>query len=58
MRGSSWGEQMKQAKGNKKAAADLLGLQRTTLVEKLRRRQREVAAAAPAAAPPVTTPNH
>jgi sigma-54 specific flagellar transcriptional regulator A len=27
--------------GNKKAAADLLGLQRTTLVEKLRRRQRE-----------------
>jgi sigma-54 specific flagellar transcriptional regulator A len=34
-------------RGNKKAAADLLGLQRTTLVEKLRRRQRE--AAAPAA---------
>ena len=30
--------------GNKKAAADLLGLQRTTLVEKLRRRQREAAA--------------
>jgi sigma-54 specific flagellar transcriptional regulator A len=29
--------------GNRKAAADLLGLQRTTLVEKLRRRQREVA---------------
>jgi sigma-54 specific flagellar transcriptional regulator A len=29
------------AGGNKKAAADLLGLQRTTLVEKLRRRQRE-----------------
>jgi sigma-54 specific flagellar transcriptional regulator A len=28
--------------GNKKAAADLLGLQRTTLVEKLRRRGREV----------------
>jgi len=28
--------------GNKKAAADLLGLQRTTLVEKLRRRQRDV----------------
>ena len=27
--------------GNKKAAADLLGLQRTTLVEKLRRRHRE-----------------
>ncbi|MFY3745398.1 sigma-54 interaction domain-containing protein [Anaeromyxobacter sp. Red801] len=27
--------------GNKKAAADLLGLQRTTLVEKLRRRSRE-----------------
>ncbi len=33
--------------GNKKAAADLLGLQRTTLVEKLRRRQR--AAQAPQA---------
>ena len=33
--------------GNKKAAADLLGLQRTTLVEKLRRRQRESAPAAP-----------
>jgi sigma-54 dependent transcriptional regulator, flagellar regulatory protein len=31
--------------GNKKAAADLLGLQRTTLVEKLRRRQRETAPA-------------
>jgi sigma-54 specific flagellar transcriptional regulator A len=30
--------------GNKKAAADLLGLQRTTLVEKLRRRQREAMA--------------
>jgi sigma-54 specific flagellar transcriptional regulator A len=29
--------------GNRKAAADLLGLQRTTLVEKLRRRQREAA---------------
>ncbi|MBL0276210.1 MAG: sigma 54-interacting transcriptional regulator [Anaeromyxobacter sp.] len=28
--------------GNKKAAADLLGLQRTTLVEKLRRRNREL----------------
>jgi sigma-54 specific flagellar transcriptional regulator A len=28
--------------GNKKAAADLLGLQRTTLVEKLRRRNRDV----------------
>jgi len=28
--------------GNKKAAADLLGLQRTTLVEKLRRRTRDV----------------
>ena len=27
--------------GNRKAAADLLGLQRTTLVEKLRRRQRD-----------------
>jgi len=34
--------------GNKKAAADLLGLQRTTLVEKLRRRNREGLAAEPA----------
>jgi sigma-54 specific flagellar transcriptional regulator A len=32
---------LQQAQGNKKAAADLLGLQRTTLVEKLRRRSRE-----------------
>jgi len=32
---------LKRTQGNKKAAADLLGLQRTTLVEKLRRRQRE-----------------
>jgi sigma-54 specific flagellar transcriptional regulator A len=32
--------------GNKKAAADLLGLQRTTLVEKLRRRSRDQVAAA------------
>jgi sigma-54 specific flagellar transcriptional regulator A len=32
--------------GNRKAAADLLGLQRTTLVEKLRRRQRGAHAAA------------
>jgi len=31
--------------GNRKAAADLLGLQRTTLVEKLRRRQRETSIA-------------
>ncbi|HVO19015.1 MAG TPA: sigma 54-interacting transcriptional regulator [Anaeromyxobacter sp.] len=30
-----------RTKGNKKAAADLLGLQRTTLVEKLRRRNRD-----------------
>ena len=30
-----------QAGGNKKAAADLLGLQRTTLVEKLKRRNRD-----------------
>jgi sigma-54 specific flagellar transcriptional regulator A len=30
-----------QTRGNKKAAADLLGLQRTTLVEKLRRRTRD-----------------
>jgi sigma-54 dependent transcriptional regulator, flagellar regulatory protein len=34
-----------QAGGNRKAAADLLGLQRTTLVEKLRRRQRDSQAA-------------
>ena len=33
-----------RTRGNKKAAADLLGLQRTTLVEKLRRRGREAAA--------------
>ncbi len=32
---------LSRTSGNKKAAADLLGLQRTTLVEKLRRRQRE-----------------
>jgi sigma-54 specific flagellar transcriptional regulator A len=31
--------------GNRKAAADMLGLQRTTLVEKLRRRQREASSA-------------
>jgi len=37
---------LERAGGNKKAAADLLGLQRTTLVEKLRRRERERAAAA------------
>jgi sigma-54 specific flagellar transcriptional regulator A len=36
---------LQQAGGNRKAAADLLGLQRTTLVEKLRRRQRESQAA-------------
>ena len=36
---------LQQASGNRKAAADLLGLQRTTLVEKLRRRQRESQAA-------------
>lgn len=34
-----------QAGGNRKAAADLLGLQRTTLVEKLRRKQRDTEAA-------------
>ena len=34
-----------RTRGNKKAAADLLGLQRTTLVEKLRRRQRDAAPA-------------
>ena len=32
---------LQHAQGNRKAAADLLGLQRTTLVEKLRRRRRE-----------------
>ncbi len=32
---------LKHCGGNKKAAADMLGLQRTTLVEKLRRRARE-----------------
>lgn len=41
---------LERAGGNKKAAADLLGLQRTTLVEKLRRRERERAAAAAALA--------
>jgi sigma-54 specific flagellar transcriptional regulator A len=41
---------IERAAGNKKAAADLLGLQRTTLVEKLRRRERERAAAAAALA--------
>jgi sigma-54 specific flagellar transcriptional regulator A len=34
-----------QAGGNRKAAADMLGLQRTTLVEKLRRKQRDSQAA-------------
>jgi sigma-54 specific flagellar transcriptional regulator A len=37
---------LKRTAGNKKAAADLLGLQRTTLVEKLRRRGREATPAA------------
>ena len=36
---------LEQAGGNRKAAADFLGLQRTTLVEKLRRRQRDSQAA-------------
>ncbi len=36
---------LQQADGNRKAAADLLGLQRTTLVEKLRRREREAQSA-------------
>jgi len=31
---------LSESQGNKKAAADRLGLQRTTLVEKLRRRQK------------------
>ncbi len=35
---------LEQAGGNRKLAADMLGLQRTTLVEKLRRRQRDVGA--------------
>jgi sigma-54 specific flagellar transcriptional regulator A len=39
------GAALTQAGGNRKAAAELLGLQRTTLVEKLRRRQRETQAA-------------
>jgi sigma-54 specific flagellar transcriptional regulator A len=34
-----------QSAGNRKAAADMLGLQRTTLVEKLRRKQRDPQAA-------------
>lgn len=33
---------LEQTQGNRKAAAELLGLQRTTLVEKLRRRQKHV----------------
>lgn len=45
---------LERAGGNKKAAADLLGLQRTTLVEKLRRRERERAAAAAAQARPAS----
>lgn len=36
---------LNQAGGNRKAAADMLGLQRTTLVEKLRRKQRDNQAA-------------
>jgi sigma-54 specific flagellar transcriptional regulator A len=36
---------LNQAGGNRKAAADMLGLQRTTLVEKLRRKQRDTQAA-------------
>jgi sigma-54 specific flagellar transcriptional regulator A len=39
------GAALTQAGGNRKAAADLLGLQRTTLVEKLRRRNRDNQAA-------------
>jgi sigma-54 specific flagellar transcriptional regulator A len=35
---------LRASSGNKKAAADLLGLQRTTLVEKLRRRRTDGAA--------------
>jgi sigma-54 specific flagellar transcriptional regulator A len=37
---------LQRTNGNKKAAADLLGLQRTTLVEKLRRRSRDAAVCA------------
>jgi sigma-54 specific flagellar transcriptional regulator A len=33
---------LRASEGNKKAAADMLGLQRTTLVEKLRRRRDQV----------------
>lgn len=38
------------ARGNRKAAADSLGLQRTTLVEKLRRRQKDALPVTPARA--------
>jgi sigma-54 dependent transcriptional regulator, flagellar regulatory protein len=44
---------LERTRGNRRAAADLLGLQRTTLVEKLRRRQR--AAVAPAPCPSSST---
>jgi sigma-54 specific flagellar transcriptional regulator A len=36
---------LQRSSGSKKAAADMLGLQRTTLVEKLRRRNRDASAA-------------
>jgi sigma-54 specific flagellar transcriptional regulator A len=41
MSGSCTASALSSTQGNKKAAADMLGLQRTTLVEKLKRRDRE-----------------
>jgi sigma-54 specific flagellar transcriptional regulator A len=41
---------LERTAGNKKAAADLLGLQRTTLVEKLRRRERGAGTGVPSTA--------
>lgn len=50
---------LKQTAGNRQAAATLLGLQRTTLVEKLRRRKKKSAAAdAAAAAADASAENH
>jgi len=44
---------LEHAQGNRKLAADMLGLQRTTLVEKLRRRQRDAGPAAGVSAAPI-----
>jgi DNA-binding NtrC family response regulator len=51
---------LKQTSGNRQAAATLLGLQRTTLVEKLRRRKKKNAAtdAADAAAAAAEDQHH